>query len=315
MKFSWKCFKKDIEKRFMLEDILPVNYMYRISSFKLSHESNIPNESKFEAVISVNICSEVGLKEFFKQLENSSSTEYNIMHGDNRNLQKILISGSRKCYHNVRKRTKSGRQGDNEVLTNPKTAGKDTSCPAYLQFKLKKTVEHVHNDECSLFPLEVIFHYNHNHSIESANAVKYHNVIDETKDKFTKLFEEGHSASSAYNEYKNYLMKTHGSDYVTVSADRAIMPDYKWVFNYHSLFIEKSFGKINSPEAYEKAVKKVKDYNEKNGDVVCSIEQTDDGETIIAVSDLLSKRVHKVLPQAGDIVYVDATSNLGILQY
>ena len=34
------------------------------------------------------------------------------------------------------------------------------------------------------------------------------------------------------------------------------------------------------------------------------------GETIVAVCDKLSKRVHKLLPQAGDIVYVDATSNL-----
>ena len=87
------------------------------------------------------------------------------------------------------------------------------------------------------------------------------------------------------------------------------MPDYKWVFNYHAVYMQEAFGKINSPEAFEKAVNKVKAYNEKHGEVLCVIEQVED-ETIVAVCDQLSRRVHKLLPQAGDIVYVDATSNL-----
>ena len=174
---------------------------------------------------------------------------------------------------------------------------------------MKRTLEHVHDENCSLFPLELTIAFIHNHSIESANAVKYHDVNNETKEKFLALFESAHSASSAYQEYKNNLMKKHGDRYVIVSADRAIMPDYKWVFNFHSIFMQKSFGKINSPEAFEKALNKVKDYNEKNGDTLCVIEQID-GETIVAVCDMLSRRVHKLLPQAGDIVYVDATSNL-----
>lgn len=124
------------------------------------------------------------------------------------------------------------------------------------------------------------------------------------------LFENDLSASSAYAEYKNFLLIKHGDDFVRVSADRAIMPDYKWVFNFHAIYIQEVFGRINSPEAYEKAVKKTEEYNEKNKEVLCSMKQTDDGETIVVVCDNLSKRVHKVLPQSGDIVYVDATSNL-----
>ena len=315
MTFSWNCCKKDLEKRSILEDILPTNYNYKVSSFKLTETSDIKNESKFEAVLSVNICSEVTTKEFLKEFEKSSSTVYNMYYGDQRDHGKTAVSGFRKCYHNVRKRIKSGKKASNEAVAEPKTAGKDTSCPADIKFKLKKTVEHLHNENCYIFPLEITINYNHNHCIESANAVKYHDVNEETKMKFTELFENDHSASSAYQEYKNHLLKKHGENFVTVSADRAIMPDYKWVFNYHAIFTEKCFGKINSPEAYEKAVKKVKEYNEKNDANLCSIEQTDDGEIIVAVCDSLSRRVHKVLPQAGDVVYVDATSNLGRKQY
>ena len=103
-------------------------------------------------------------------------------------------------------------------------------------------------------------------------------------------------------------MQIHGNEYVKVSADRAIMPDYKWVFNQHAQYIENTLGKINS---FDKAVEKVNAYNLKNDEVLCSIKQSDDGEVIVAVCDQLSQRVHKVLPQSGDIVYVDATSNLG----
>ena len=38
--------------------------------------------------------------------------------------------------------------------------------------------------------------------------------------------------------------------------------------------------------------------------------QTEQGETIVAVCDLFARRAHENLPQAGDIISVDATSNL-----
>ena len=315
MQFQWQCFKKDLEKRSMLENVLPRDlYKYRISFFKVAQESNISKESKFESIFEVNLCSEEGVKKFLKDLEKSTSTGYNIDFGDKRNSKKIVISGYRKCHHNVRKRKQSGDAAEEEV-PRQKTAGKDTDCPAGVKFKLKKTKEHVHNEDCSLFPLEVTLIYTHNHSIASANAVKFNDVSEETKRIFLELFQNDHSASSAYEEYKNYLLKKHGEQFVFVSADRAVMPDYKWVFNFHATFVQKVFGKINSPEAFEKAVQKVKEYNEKNRETLCSIKQTDDGETIVAVCDSLSRRVHKVLPQAGDIVFVDATSNLGMVQY
>ena len=122
-------------------------------------------------------------------------------------------------------------------------------------------------------------------------------------DKFNELFEASHSASSAYQEYKNYLLEKHGDDFKKVSADRAIMPDPKWVFNFFAKFIHKKFGQINSPESFEKAKEKVNEYNEKNGDTLCVIEQLED-DTIIAVCDKLSRRVHDLLPQAGDIAYM-----------
>ena len=304
--FSWLCCNKNKEKRKFLEDILPSGYHYKIESFKIVEESIIDKETKLDAIFAVNICDEEEIKLLLADFEKSSQTNYNINKGDRKGTKKIIVSGVRKCIHNIRERTKSGSSDD---VTSPLTHGKQTNCPAILNFKLRKTDDHNHDKNCALFPLEISISHIHNHSIESANAFKFHNVAQETKDKFIELFEAAHSASSAYQEYKNFLMQKHKENYVQVSADRAVMPDYKWVFNFHAEFVKKAFGKINSPEAFEKATQKVQEYNERNGDTLCVIEQMEDN-TIVAVCDNLSRRVHEILPQAGDIVYVDATSNL-----
>ena len=88
------------------------------------------------------------------------------------------------------------------------------------------------------------------------------------------------------------------------------MPSYKWCFYQHSVYMDKAFGKINSIEAYEKALQMVKDYNDRNGAELCSLKQKDEGEFYLACVDPLSLRIHECLPQSGDIMFVDATSNL-----
>ena len=100
MTFTWHCFERDLEKRSILENMLPSNRKYKISSVKLIQESDIKNESKFEAGVSVNICTEDAFHEFLKEFEQSTSTVYNIYFGDNKgNFKKTVLSGLRKCYH------------------------------------------------------------------------------------------------------------------------------------------------------------------------------------------------------------------------
>ena len=53
--FSWFCCNKKQEKRKVLENLLPSMYKYNISSFKIVEESDIEIETKFEAVIGVNV--------------------------------------------------------------------------------------------------------------------------------------------------------------------------------------------------------------------------------------------------------------------
>ena len=114
----------------------------------------------------------------------------------------------------------------------------NTNCEAFIKFKLLKVEVYDHDNDCDKFPLEVHINYNHNHSVHSASAFKYHCVSQDTKQQFENLFKEGHSASSAYSEYKNCLKsQLEPKEFIRVLADRSIMPDYRWCFYSYSNFM------------------------------------------------------------------------------
>ena len=114
---------------------MPTGYYYKITSFKIVEDSSIDKETKFEATVAVNICDENQIDPFFDKFEKSSSSNYNILYGDTKNSKKNKIAGYRKCHHNIRKRMKSGSSGD-MAPPPPLTVGKQTNCPASINFRL-----------------------------------------------------------------------------------------------------------------------------------------------------------------------------------
>ena len=102
--FSWLCCKQNLEKRLILEQLLPKEYKYRISSFKVIEESEIKLETKCEASVGVNICYVENINQFFNDFEQSSSTNFNLLAGDKKMVVKTYsLQDLRKCHHNVRK--------------------------------------------------------------------------------------------------------------------------------------------------------------------------------------------------------------------
>jgi len=167
--------------------------------------------------------------------------------------------------------------------------------------------KHEHKENCIEFPLTLKVDYNHNHSVFSASAWKFHPVNDSTKESFKKMFGEGHSAS---DNYQKLLMETYKEEYVKISCDTAVMPTYRWIFYEHQKYMKENFGLLNSPESFRLAEEKVKKYNEKMGDEFAKVVQKVSGEFMIVVCDSLSRRVSEYVPQSGDILFMDATSNI-----
>ena len=129
--------------------------------------------------------------------------------------------------------------------------------------------------------------------------------------KFNELFRNDHSPSSAFAQYKRDLLSGKNDiEMMTIMADRSLVPNYFWVFYFHKKYIESTYGSVGGPDVYIRAKEHIDSYNEKNGAEFAKMEESEKGEIIIVICDKFCRRVHEKVPQAGDIVLVDAASNL-----
>ena len=207
-------FQDSIEKRQLLEDLLPWKYKYKVSSFQIIEESDIPCEVKFNASLDINVCDQEGLKEFLLNFKEISNTNYNFSNrADNFKGKKFQWTGFRKCIHNVRK-----RMNKHSEIPTDKRRGMQTDCESFYTFQLSKVYNHEHDDKCEKYSLRFKIFYSHNHSIKSSEATKFSDVNPSTKQKFMQLFRLGGSPSSVYREYKALLRQEHPDAVVMMSA-------------------------------------------------------------------------------------------------
>ena len=95
----WLCAKKNVESRRYLNDILPPDFMYKVTAYSIIEESNIVCETKFAATLLANICSKEGFDDFLAKFRDLSKAEQNIEDGDRKNGKYYQISESRKRSH------------------------------------------------------------------------------------------------------------------------------------------------------------------------------------------------------------------------
>ena len=78
--------------------------------------------------------------------------------------------------------------------------------------------------EYHIYSIKVALTFDHNHSTESAQALGFRPVLDETKEKYISLFKMGHSASSAHFYYEMLLLNYQSGDVQRKIADQALIP-------------------------------------------------------------------------------------------
>lgn len=80
------------------------------------------------------------------------------------------------------------------------------------------------------FPTLVHITNEHNHNLHVPDALRYKDVGPEAIQKLKKLFEAGHSPSTALDILKYDLQLELGEDYAYASADRSICPDIQFCY-------------------------------------------------------------------------------------
>ena len=140
--------KNLIDQEESISQVLGAIFPYEIYEiFVLEYElvklSNVIGESQFEAKLRINVTEEEKIAQFFEDFGGKSGTSYNITTGD-RKASSVIVSGSRKCEHNVRRhhlKNGSEHSGPGRQPGAERQPGKNTVCPASLTFSLSATKE------------------------------------------------------------------------------------------------------------------------------------------------------------------------------
>jgi hypothetical protein len=161
--------------------------------------------------------------------------------------------------------------------------------------------------------LEVNIKFTHNHVPISAESLSFRRVNEEVREKFLELFKDSHSPASAIYTYEDqlYLNTADEQELLVQLADRAINPDYDYVFNQFRQYREMALGDRNGGSMFKRLVEVVNEYNN-SGKGKAALQEYDShtGKALIlcVVTGLMS-RVHEKILQSGEICYMDASAS------
>ena len=302
----------------LLSIILPPSYTYHFLEF--SWTSNSVKEA-FHSRVLINVPDESTATEWLQTFENHNNTTYRVTRGSRFSGKRVLYKTERHCQHK-RKANKT----TNPTKDSLKLRDKKTDCPSKFVLKLhnpKKSVIRSH-------PCELVLDWGHNHTINSAKALSFRPISNDTKDKFENYFDQGHSPSSALHFHQLNLAAMHECNEQELErcrADRSTNPLYKDVYYLFKKWRLKNHGKENGKEMFQKLEEIINDYNRNHSDeggrafiqhyekgISNKSESWDnrdiDKPLVLAICTPLMARAHALLRQASEMVFCDSTASL-----
>ena len=268
----------------------------------------------------MNVTSEDETQKWIMNLEQYTDTTYRITRGIQTKGKRLIYKTIRHCQH---KRKPSRHEPKKKVTITRRD--KKTNCPSTLIAKIHSItksgpkVYHTH-------PCEITLKWEHNHSIRSAHALSFRPIKEETKEKFYEYFSMGHSASSARHHHSlNLTLEHEGSELEMKLADRAFNPLPSDVYLLFSKWKVQQHGKESGESMFKRLEGVVEEYNNNADQGGCAYIQRyhnkANGSTwdnpnngvqplVLAVCTPLMARAHRLVRQAGELVYCDATASL-----
>ena len=132
------------------------------------------------------------------------------------------------------------------------------------------------------------------------------------------MFADGFTASGAHTEMRSRIRAKYPEDWPIKYSDRSLLPSVFWVYYWYRKWLDDNIGSRDGIDCYTKAVQMIEEYNSKckaefplpDSENYALISQTDSGETVAVVCNPFMRRVHQYIPQSGELVLIDATSNV-----
>ncbi|XP_016140680.1 uncharacterized protein [Sinocyclocheilus grahami] len=209
-----------------VEKILPPGYSHLLCHHELLEMSG--DVENFRAALKLQMTSEEQVQKWLEDFQKSSALTWRKSRtypdSGRYNKYRVDLRCQHKTYSSSSKKTKN------------------TNCPATMFLILKRFMNErksrsgdPHLEEG--YFLHVNLRNEHNHRLNTAEAMRWRDVSNDTIEKLQQLYKSGHSPSSALKNIKYSLQEEEGDNYTYAIADRSICPDLQFCYRlYHKLF-------------------------------------------------------------------------------
>jgi len=314
----------------------------------------------FSCKIRINLTDQAEALEWLDKMQEHSLTTYRITRTFKAGGSRVLYKTERHCQHF--RKILTPKQKAASAMTKSKKAkkpltgesrNKKTQCSSRLtltiQIPTKKQRIMASKSKPYLLTHTAVLslEFVHNHPITSGHALSFRDIAESSKENFHKLFENGHSPSSARHAHEQtlYLESNTEMDAQETLADRAKNPLLSDICRLFTKWRETNYGADDGKELFEKLQEKIDEYNAVNNEIggkamLQWYEQTSEGDEIddtdtkvddtdtnvvekpkckkrkrikpmiLAICTPLMARAHQDVRQAGELVFCDASSSL-----
>ena len=281
---------------------------------------------------------------WIQQLEEKTKTTYRITKGTAYGTtgKRIIFKTVQHCQHKRKTPTKKmpiKKFGHVREGCEKSTRDKKTGCPSTLSVTIMSPDKHMKHP---LYPCLVKLLFNHNHPIDSGHALIFRPISETARKAYVHLFEDGNSASSARHEYVTSLQLEYDGNQTMqrVLANRSINPstqDVQRLFqswrlmtvgaengtpmfvrlnaetNRYNKFTEADGGKVHMQQYTAHTDSKLDIPSHSQDHPYCKpkeVKQQTESPFVLVIVTPLMARVHKLVQQAGEMVFCDATASL-----
>ena len=316
-----------------LQSVLPSDYSYHLHEFEELPKGDFLGAPSacFKTRFYIKVDTESAARQWLQKFEEKSRTTYCILKGCKPAGSIIVFKTVKHCQH-FRKyfpKGKVAKRGDKSLRQ------KKTECPSRLTLRIySKRPTVVQKLPMSDHLCEVDLIYDHDHPVDSARSLSFHDVTDDTKATYHEYFKNGHSAASARHEHELRLQLSSSDPQLveTLLADRATNPNIQDVSRLLAAWRTQKLGPASGEGMFDHLEKEVKAYNERHaedgGKAIVQrfnasqhIKEEGAGKSeksvpsvkqplILAICTPIMARAHRYVRQASELVFMDATSSL-----
>ncbi|XP_017548694.1 uncharacterized protein si:dkey-75a21.2 [Pygocentrus nattereri] len=240
-----------------LKDWLPSHHEYHICDYKAIRQTQ--DHLDFATTIRMSLSTVEEIQQFVKDLP----ITWRIDRTRPPKGQRVLFKVDYRCHHNTKPRKSAEGSGRRT---------KNTNCPAKMAVTLQRpqasSGRQCRSTDPHMPTLPTIVHITneHNHNIHVGDALRYKDVGEEAKQKLKKLFEAGHSPSTALDVLKYDLQLEHGDKYANASADRSICPDLQFCYRLYHQVSKQDFATCEGAGMAEALERQIDMYNNQCSD-------------------------------------------------